>query len=433
MGRFTIACVQQRTRLPFSLDEYRENLRRLLRSAENKRAHLVVFPELAGLMVVPPLLGDFRSSLLKRADRGRRRSASFWQKWVGWLAHGAAGMLRADFRSQLAGLLDIAAPSLWLRYTELFGGLAREFALTVVAPSAYLPDPRDGVIRNLAAVFGPEGTLLGTQAKVLLTPEDQFFCQPALTWNAIPTPVGSLGLMIGGDVLFPEVGRLLAFQGAEALVVLAASNSQAQYHKLRSGALARMQDNQIFAACSFLVGPNFFANDQAPPYLGKSALLAPQELTLRGDGVLAEIGHVQSEGVLVEAWDFDALHTLWAKNGLHTRSPLDAAQVSQLLATIYRQLQSSPQPVPPSPQLTAGELSFSKTVPLALDDLSVMASVTSRWPLHLPQPEGEKGAATVHSGMRALPPETISRYEEETDEMDALEDKRRSDDPLPPV
>ncbi|MFM7173948.1 MAG: hypothetical protein ACKO4U_13040, partial [Caldilinea sp.] len=70
MGRFTIACVQQRTRLPFSLDEYRENLRRLLRSAENKRAHLVVFPELAGLMVVPPLLGDFRSSLLKRADRG---------------------------------------------------------------------------------------------------------------------------------------------------------------------------------------------------------------------------------------------------------------------------------------------------------------------------------------------------------------------------
>jgi hypothetical protein len=35
--------------------------------------------------------------------------------------------------------------------------------------------------------------------------------------------------------------------------------------------------------------------------------------------------------------------------------------------------------------------------------------------------------------MRALPPETISRYEEETDEMDALEDKRRSDDPLPPV
>ena len=74
---------------------------------------------------------------------------------------------------------------------------------------------------------------------------------------------------------------------------------------------------------------------------------------------------------------------------------------------------------------------MSKTVALALDDLPVMASVTSRWPLHLPQPEGEKAA--VQWATRALPPETISRYEEETDEMDALEDKRRSDDPLPPV
>jgi hypothetical protein len=286
------------------------------------------------------------------------------------------------------------------------------------------------VIRNLAAVFGPEGTLLGTQAKVLLAPEDQFFCQPALTWNAIPTPVGVLGLILGGDVLFPEVGRLLAFQGAEALAVLAATNSQAQYQKLRSGALARMQDNQIFAACSFLIGPNFFANGQASPYLGKSALFAPQELTLRGDGVLAEIGHVQSEGVLVEAWDFEALHTLWAQNGLQTRSPLDAAQVRQLLATIYRQLQGAPPPLLPSPPLTAGEPS--KTVALALDELPVVASVTSRWPLHLPGPEEGKAAAAVQWAMRALPPETTSRYEEETDEMDALEDKRRSDGTLPP-
>ena len=55
--------------------------------------------------------------------------------------------------------------------------------------------------------------------------------------------------MIGSDVLFPEVGRLLAFQGAEVLITLAAATSQADYNKLRAGALARMQDNQLLAAC----------------------------------------------------------------------------------------------------------------------------------------------------------------------------------------
>ena len=34
--------------------------------------------------------------------------------------------------------------------------------MTIVAPGAYLPDPADGTIRNLAAVFGVNGELLGT-------------------------------------------------------------------------------------------------------------------------------------------------------------------------------------------------------------------------------------------------------------------------------
>jgi hypothetical protein len=38
------------------------------------------------------------------------------------------------------------------------------------------------------------------------------------------------------------------------LITLAAATSQADYNKLRAGALARMQDNQLLAACAFLVG-----------------------------------------------------------------------------------------------------------------------------------------------------------------------------------
>ena len=233
--RYTVACVQQRLRLPLTTDELRESLRRFMRAAENKRARLLVFPELAGMMIVPPLLVDFRSSLLKRADVGRRRSATLWQKMTGAISGSAAGILKANYQTGLAGLLDVSSGDLWESYSELFSGLAKEFGVTIVAPSMYLPDPFDGVIRNLAAVFGPDGALLGTQAKVMLTKEDEFYCRPGTTWDVIHTEVGALGLILGGDVLYPEVGRLLAFHGAEALICMGAAGDQATYNKLRAG------------------------------------------------------------------------------------------------------------------------------------------------------------------------------------------------------
>ena len=86
MKTLIVACIQQKMRLPQTLEEYREDLRRFLRAAEQKRARLVVFPELAGVMVIPPLLGGFQANLLKRADLARRRQSGLWQKISGGLS-----------------------------------------------------------------------------------------------------------------------------------------------------------------------------------------------------------------------------------------------------------------------------------------------------------------------------------------------------------
>lgn len=435
MERYTVACVQQRLRLFLTLDEYQDSVRRFLRAAQNKQARLVIFPELGGLMLIPPLLGDFRSSLLKRADLGRRRSASLWQKLVGSLANSAAGVMKADFRTGMAGLLDVASASLWERYAEIFGGLAREFNLTLVAPGAYLPDPLDGVIRNLTTVFGPDGTLLGAQAKVILSPEDEQFCQAGSSWSVIHSEIGALGVMVGGDVLFPEVGRLLSFQGAEALILVATSSNQAQYNKLRAGALARMQDNQLFAACSFLVGANLFGAKQNEPLIGKSAIFAPQELTPRFNGVLVEMGTTNSEGVLTAEWDFAGLRALWEKSELRTRDQLNASQASQLLTAIYRQLQAMPQLETRNDAKQRREritnANTHATEVLSLDDLPVIASVTSRWPLHstsdVDTPPIEETVMWTAPDLPAAPAAGSQvRYEDETDEMDALNERERT-------
>lgn len=433
MEKLIVACVQQKMRLPQSLDEYGEDLQRFLRAAANKHARLVIFPELAGVMVIPPLLSGFQADLLKRADLARRRQASLWQKIRGGMSGTLANWLHADFRLMAQDLLTAQADAAWDAYDRVFGGLARQFDMTLVAPSAYLPDPLDGQLRNLAVVYGPGGERLGYQAKSILHPEDEDLAEPGNEWTVIPTPVGRIGLMLGGDVLYPEVGRLLAYQGAEMLVAQGAATDRVLYEKLRAGMLARMQDNQLFGAISFLVGHNEFSRHQRHPFVGKSAILAPQELTPRSSGVLVEMSNFRSESVLSAVWDFPALAELWETSDTPVRSHLPLDRVGPVLAKLYEKMQQLPKG-PNALQLPPP----AETPPARnLDELPVVASVTSRWPLPgetdaEPAPgaplaaeaPSEGGEEFLRSAVNRSPEEAreeaAAEIEEETQEMDAL-------------
>ena len=395
MKTLIVACIQQKMRLPQTLEEYREDLRRFLRAAENKRARLVVFPELAGVMVIPPLLGGFQANLLKRADLARRRQSGLWQKISGGLSGALVGWLSTDFRQMAGALLTTQSDRVWEAYDDVFGGLAQEFDVTLVAPSAYLPDPLDGVLRNLTVVYGPGGERLGYQAKRVLHPEDEDLAQPGHEWNVIQTPVGRIGLMLGGDLLYPEVGRLLAYQGAELLIGQGAATERVLYEKLRAGMLARMQDNQLFAAISFLVGHNEFSRRQRDPFVGRSSVLAPQELTPRASGILVESSNFRSESVLSAVWDFEELADLWETSDTPVRSQLPLDAVGPALAQLYRKMNqlpegpeallAAPERQEPETKERPLELEERVTVPkrtnttLSLNDLPVLASVTSYW------------------------------------------------------
>lgn len=444
MDRVIVACVQARLRLHTSLDEYREDLRRFLRIAQNKQANIVVFPELAGLMVAPPLLRDFRTRLLKTADRGRSKQASPWQRVLGVAAHYTATAVGADLRPNIRALLQLSAPQLWSTYANLFADLARESNLIIVAPSAYLPDPTDQVIRNISAVFGRDGALLGHQVKVTLHPEEEMFAQPGEGWQPIATEVGNLGLIVGADVLYPEVGRVLAYQGAEILLSLAACPNAVLFQKVRAGILARMQENQLFGLASFLVGDNHFRRGQTEPFTGKSAIFAPQELTPRLNGVLVEMANQRSEGVLTAEWDFVALKKLWDSSDAPMRQHLPLAQAGQLLARLYERLKALPKSLDPTQLLAVSTddeattpLPVDNSIPVQLDELPVVNSVTRRWlpvlehytlpaeeldPTQLPEHPPATPAGVGDSSTRLAPSSTTqaTSADEETDEMDAL-------------
>jgi hypothetical protein len=220
----------------------------------------------------------------------------------------------------------------------------------------------------------------------------------------IDTPVGRIGLMFGHEALYPEPARVLAYQGADMLITIAATKRPATYHKIRQGALARCQENQLYGLVSFLVGNDPFAGPDEPVFMGKSAIFAPLDFTPRFSGVMTELGSAQAEGVITAEWDYPALEELWetSETPLRRQMPLEQAG---LLAQVYGRaltLDASQQPgliaessieeerSEATPLLEATEEPIAdESAPTEEDILSVIAPILPTEPPIIPLDEPE--------------------------------------------
>lgn len=448
MEKVTVASAQLQFRLRATVEECREDLKRFARAAEAKGASLLLFPARAGLMVAQPLVRDRRSRLLLRSAAGQRQSAGLWQR----VSASAAGWLAQALRSDLpAGIADLlAADSAALRnvYLDLFGGLASSYGMTVVAPSAFLPDTDSGEVRHTTLVFGPGGEVIGRQSQVMGVPEQPRGISRGLTWDVIQADVARLGILIGEDVLVPEASRILALQGAEILLVQGATSGGA-FPLLREGALARMQENGLYAAASYLIGEDPLRPAGSFTFMGRSGVFAPRELTPRGDCVLVEMGGEQAEGIVTAEWDGSTLRALWQVLPEEVR-PSVSDQVAETIAALYIQVREAAAiaSVQESRGVGAG-FTAEKTGTVAsqhsaagrkaaaadgeplhdLAELPVLGSVISRWPL---EENDAAEAIAVTEAVTDWPPartaededegviQSSIRRDDETDEMEAV-------------
>jgi predicted amidohydrolase len=331
MDKPIAAVIQHKLIITKSLDELLAYYHRFLRIARTKGAKLAVFPEFSGLAVGVPMFPGWRNALLKEAATPK---TGLFPRLKGMLAGGAANVMRADLQKTLRLTLSQMPESLFDVYVSVFSDLARQYEMTLVAGSLYHYDVENDAIRHTSYVFGPDGSLLGQQAQVVLDPETLDVVQPGEGWQTIDTPVGRIGLLFGYEALYPEPARVLAYQGAEMLLTIAATKRPAVYHKIRQGALARCQENQLYGLVSFLVGPDPFAGDEEPVFMGKSAVFAPLDFTPRFTGVMTELGSAQAEGVITAEWDYPALRELWSATETPLRREMPLEQVG-LLAQVY--------------------------------------------------------------------------------------------------
>jgi len=331
MDKPIVAVIQHKLIITKSLDELLVYYHRFLRIAKTKGSKLAVFPEFSGLAVGIPVFSGWRNALLKEAATPKN---GLFPKLKGMLAGGAANVMRADLQKTLRLTLSDMPESLFDVYVSVFSDLARQYEMTLVAGSLYSYDVKSASIRNTCYVFGPDGSLLGQQAQVVLDSETLDLVQPGEGWQVIDTPAGRIGLLFGYEALYPEPARVLAYQGADMLLTIAATKRPAVYHKIRQGALARCQENQLYGLASFLVGPDPFAGDDEPVFMGKSAIFAPLDFTPRFTGVMTELGSAQAEGVITAEWDYPALQELWTAADTPLRREMPLEQVG-LLAQVY--------------------------------------------------------------------------------------------------
>ncbi len=186
------------------------------------------------IVVLPEHIGTW---LMFRGEKNELYQARDLSEAMHWLAISnpltfTRAWLGAVGESRLNDAhLRMKAASMAADYQTLFGGLAKEFGVTLVAGSIALPDPRieNGTLRagtgplyNSSVVFDRNGAAQGKpQRQLLPTYEEQTYIQPSPDHqlNVIDTPAGRLGILVGSDSWYPENYRSLNEQQAQFIAV----------------------------------------------------------------------------------------------------------------------------------------------------------------------------------------------------------------------
>ncbi|MGE7956072.1 carbon-nitrogen hydrolase family protein [Pseudomonas sp. NPDC089530] len=186
------------------------------------------------VVVLPEHIGTW---LMVSGEKNELYQASSLKEAMNWLAvSNPLPFLRALITAKGDNRLDDAhlrmkAQSMAEQYQRLFGGLAKEFRITLVAGSIVLPEPAieggnlrigSGALYNTTLVFDRDGLPIGQPQRQLYPTFDQRGFIQASTDQAVQvvdTPAGRLGVLIGSDSWYPDNYRKLNAQGAQLVAV----------------------------------------------------------------------------------------------------------------------------------------------------------------------------------------------------------------------
>ncbi len=199
--------------------------------------------------------------------------------------------------------------------TTLHRSLAKTHGITIIAGSA--PDVKSGTTCNTAQVFGPNGAL-ESFTKIMPTPGEREVWDVKGGRELKVFDIGKVkfGLLICYDIEFPLLSRALA--EAEAEIILAPSDTETEwgYHRVRTGAMARALENQVYTVQAPLIGNAPFCEFTSAHY-GAAGIFAPSDKGFPAGGVIA-LGEANVPGWTISTLDLDAMQALRDNGSVQT-------------------------------------------------------------------------------------------------------------------
>ena len=233
-------------------------------------------------------------------------------------------MIRAIATKQRVDLivfpeLITSGAELGLRFTEvaqrvpgatvnLIAKRANEYGVYVLFGMA-TKEKVESVLYNSAVLVGPEGEFVELYHKVHLRGEERMAFREGFKLPVVETEIGTLGILIGYDLAFPEVARSLTLEGAEVLCVLA--NWEASgLDEWRTFLRARALENAVYIA-----GANRIGEDVTLTFGGESMIVGPRgEIHASLAGTSDKDSGEPQEGAAVATLDLDAVREVREEN-----------------------------------------------------------------------------------------------------------------------
>jgi len=163
-----------------------------------------------------------------------------------------------------------------------FKAIAKEHNFNIAGGIILLKTDDDLKASHMGFLINNKGEFLGYQEKVHLINMENLFIKPGEELKVFDTNIGKIGIIVGEDILYPEIARNLALLGAEILiaplVLLGNKEDLKIYDKYpfpnslyKTCALARAMENQIFVI--MVNGTGLAANDLK--LVGNSLVCSP--------------------------------------------------------------------------------------------------------------------------------------------------------------
>ncbi|MGD6832985.1 carbon-nitrogen hydrolase family protein [Sutcliffiella halmapala] len=271
--KLRVSAVQYQLKTIRSFQEFEDQVRHYVKTAQEYNADFVLFPEF------------FTTQLMSIGDE-----------------------------SGIALTID-DLPGFTESYRNLFINLATEYELHIIGGTHVVR--KNSKLYNIAHLFYPDGRV-EEQAKLHMTPTEvkEWNMSPGEGLEVFETDKGTIAMLTCYDIEFPEIVRMAKAEGADIIFCPSCTDDQHGFHRVRYSSHARTIENQVYVVTTGTVGSLPSVDFMRENY-GQAAVITPNDIPFPPKGLLVE-GEINQDMIVTADLDLELLYQVREEGSVTT-------------------------------------------------------------------------------------------------------------------